>query len=122
MAFATTFSFNSVSDEEWEQVLAFVTTGGPTLLAYDEFKKVEVEDGVYKVLDRGIALRHRMSIGTITSDTSIRVKFLKGGYIGTVEESFASRLDVGDVFWLKFPVGWEGACPSVPKCRLCCAR
>ena len=96
---STTFSFNSVSDEEWEQVLAFVTTGGPTLLAYDEFKKVEVEDGVYKVLDRGIALRHRMSIGTITSDTSIRVKFLKGGYIGTVEESFASRLDVGDVFW-----------------------
>ncbi len=96
---ATTFSFSSVSDEEWDQVLAFITTGGPTLWAYDEFKKVEIEDGVYKVLDRGIALRHRMSIGTITSDTAIRVKFLKGGYIGSVEESFASKLDVGDVFW-----------------------
>ncbi len=96
---ATTFSFNSVSDEEWAQVLAFITTGGPTLLAYDEFRKVEVEEGVYKVLDRGIALRHRMSIGTITSDTAIRVKFMKGGYIGSVEESFASKLDVGDVFW-----------------------
>ena len=94
-----TFSFRSMTDEEWNWVLNFITTGGPTLLAYDEFRKVEVENGVYKVNDRAIALRHRMSIGTITSDTAIRVKFISGGYIGSLEESFISRLERGEVFW-----------------------
>jgi len=94
-----TFSFCSMSDEEWNWVLSFITTGGPTLLAYDEFQKVDVENGLYKVNDRAIALRHRMSIGTITSDTAIRVKFISGGYIGSLEESFISQLDRGEVFW-----------------------
>lgn len=94
-----TFSFRSITEEEWQWVLRFITTGGETLLAYDEFRKVEVADGVFRVLDRGIALRHRMSIGTITSDSSIRVKFISGGYIGSVEEGFISSLTPGDVFW-----------------------
>lgn len=94
-----TYSFKGISDEEWDQVLGYITTGGPTLHAYDEFRKVEVTDGWYRVQDRTIAMRHRMSIGTITSDTAIRVKFMGGGTLGTVEESFASQLGAGDVFW-----------------------
>jgi ATP-dependent Lhr-like helicase len=39
-----------------------------------------------------------MSIGTIVSDASMMVKFLSGGYIGSIEESFASRLQPGDTF------------------------
>ncbi|MCB9179005.1 MAG: ligase-associated DNA damage response DEXH box helicase [Flavobacteriales bacterium] len=94
-----TFSFRSITPDEWNWVLGFITTGGPSLLAYDEFRKVEVEDGRYVVNDRRIALRHRLSIGTITSDTAIRVKYISGGYIGSLEESFISRLKRGDVFW-----------------------
>ncbi len=94
-----TFSFRSMTMEEWHWVLGFITTGGPTLLAYDEFQKVQVEEGVYSVMDRGIALRHRLSIGTITSDSAIRVKFIGGGYIGSVEENFVSQLERGEVFW-----------------------
>jgi ATP-dependent Lhr-like helicase len=44
-------------------------------------------------------MRHRLSIGTITSDLSIRVKWLSGGSLGTIEESFISKLRPGNVFW-----------------------
>ncbi|MEZ4806129.1 MAG: ligase-associated DNA damage response DEXH box helicase [Flavobacteriales bacterium] len=94
-----TFSFRSISPEEWNWVLDFITRGGSTLNAYDEFHKVVVEDGLFRVTDRRIALRHRMSIGTIASDASIRIKFISGGYIGHVEEWFISQLKRGDVFW-----------------------
>lgn len=96
----STFSFNSISDEEWEWMLNFITTGGDSLQAYDEYRKVIIEkDGRYKVEDRRIAQRHRLSIGTIVGDTSINVKFVTGKYLGTIEEYFISRLNPGDTFW-----------------------
>lgn len=96
----STFSFNSISDEEWEWMLNFITTGGDSLQAYDEYRKVIIEkDGRYKVEDRRIAQRHRLSIGTIVGDTSLNVKFVTGKYLGTIEEYFISRLNPGDTFW-----------------------
>src|ERR1700761_8100043 len=44
-------------------------------------------------------MRHRLSIGTITSDMSIRVKWLSGKSLGTIEESFIAKLKPGDNFW-----------------------
>ncbi len=43
---------------------------------------------------------HRLNIGTISSDTSIRVKYVGGATIGTIEESFIARLSPGDRFVL----------------------
>jgi ATP-dependent Lhr-like helicase len=94
-----TFSFSSITRDEWQWVLRFITTGGEALTAYDEYRKVEIEEGVYKVTERRIALRHRLSIGTIVSDTAIHIKYLSGKYIGTIEEWFIARLKPGDVFW-----------------------
>ncbi|MEM0992508.1 MAG: DNA ligase-associated DEXH box helicase, partial [Bacteroidota bacterium] len=94
-----TFSFHSVSEEEWQWCLNFITTGGPSLKAYDEHHKVVVEEGKYKVTSRKIAMRHRLSIGTIVGETSLHVKYMTGGYIGTVEEWFASQLKPNDTFW-----------------------
>jgi len=95
----STFCYNSIERDEWNWLLGFITTGGAALTAYDEFRKVEIEDGLYKVTNRRVAMRHRMSIGTIVSDSSIKVKYLRGKYIGTIEEWFISRLNPGDVFW-----------------------
>jgi ATP-dependent Lhr-like helicase len=39
-----------------------------------------------------------MSIGTIAGDATVEVKWLRGGRLGTVEESFISRLNEGDRF------------------------
>jgi ATP-dependent Lhr-like helicase len=50
------------------------------------------------VTSRGIALRHRLQVGTIVADASMQVKWLGGGTLGTVEESFIARLKKGDCF------------------------
>jgi ATP-dependent Lhr-like helicase len=94
-----TFSFASISDDEWLWLLNFITTGGDSLQAYDEYRKVIIDQGIYRVENRAIAMRHRLSIGTIVSDSSMFVKFLSGKYLGTIEEYFISRLSPGDAFW-----------------------
>ena len=95
----STFCYQSISDDEWQWALGFITTGGESLTAYDEYRKVEVEQGVFQVTDRRIALRHRLSIGTIVSDTSMMVKYVSGKLLGTIEEYFIAQLNPGDVFW-----------------------
>ncbi len=94
-----TFCFQAISEDEWRWVLNFITKGSQSLEAYDEYKKVEIEDdGKFKVNNRGVAMRHRLQIGTIVSDAMLTVKYLKGGFIGTIEEWFVSKLSPGDVF------------------------
>ncbi len=95
----TTYAFADLKQSEFADLLDFITNGGKTLAQYDEFLKVEVENGLYKVNNRRVAMRHRLSIGTITSDVSIRIRWLSGGSLGTIEESFVSRLKPGDNFW-----------------------
>ncbi len=56
-------------------------------------------DGLFKVTDKRIARRHRLSIGTIVSDMIMKIKYASGGFIGTVEEYFISSLKIGDIFW-----------------------
>ncbi|RYY68680.1 MAG: DNA ligase-associated DEXH box helicase, partial [Chitinophagaceae bacterium] len=94
-----TFAFADLTRSEFNELLDFITNGGKTLAQYDEFLKVEVENGVFKVNSRRVAMRHRLSIGTITSEMSIRVKWLSGGSLGTVEEGFISKLKPGNTFW-----------------------
>ncbi|MBL0739701.1 ligase-associated DNA damage response DEXH box helicase [Chryseolinea lacunae] len=95
----TTFCYNSVSEDEWNWLLNFITTGGDSLQAYDEYRKVGIHEGLYKIENRTLAMRHRLSIGTIVGDSSLFVRFVSGKYLGTVEEYFISRLNPGDVFW-----------------------
>jgi ATP-dependent Lhr-like helicase len=95
----STFAFADLRRDEFNQLLDFITNGGKTLAQYDEFLKVEVENGLFKVNNRRVAMRHRLSIGTITSELSIRVKWLSGGSLGTLEEGFISKLKPGNTFW-----------------------
>ncbi|GAA4332856.1 ligase-associated DNA damage response DEXH box helicase [Mucilaginibacter gynuensis] len=95
----STYAFADLNRNEYNQLLDFITNGGKTLAQYDEFLKVEVEEGLYKVNSRRVAMRHRLSIGTITSELSIRVKWLSGGSLGTIEEGFISKLKPGNTFW-----------------------
>jgi ATP-dependent helicase Lhr and Lhr-like helicase len=97
---ASTYCFREIKIEEWQQLLHFITEGGEALQQYDEFRKVEIIGGLYKITGRRIAMRHRLHIGTIVSDAMMKVKFLSGGYVGVIEEYFISRLNPGDVFTL----------------------
>ncbi|WP_437200912.1 ligase-associated DNA damage response DEXH box helicase [Planctomicrobium sp. SH664] len=95
----TTFSYEHLPREEWDWILAYVTTGGTALQAYPDYHKVRKDaDGLFQLSDQRLARQHRMSIGTIVSETSMSVQFLKGPRIGTVEESFVAKLKPGDHF------------------------
>ena len=96
----STYCFSDITEEEFNEILLNITIGGKALQQYDEYKKVEVEDGIYKIKNRRTAMRHRMHIGTIVSAAMMKVKFLSGGYIGVIEEFFISKLEPGDVFTL----------------------
>ena len=94
-----TFCYQALSQEQWKWLLNFLVMGSQSLQSYDEYKKVDVEpDGKFKVTNRGIAMRHRFQIGTIVGDANISVRYQKGGYIGSIEEYFISKLKQGDVF------------------------
>lgn len=95
----STFCFQGITEDEWTWVLNFITKGSQSLQAYDEYKKVAIEeDGKFKVNNKGVAMRHRLQIGTIVSDAVLTVKYMKGGFIGSIEEWFISKLKPGDVF------------------------
>ena len=94
-----TFCFHAINSNKWKWILNFLTKGSQSLEYYDEFKKVHIsEDGMMTVLDKGVALRHRLSMGTIVSDSVLKIKYQTGKYLGTIEEWFISKLSRGDVF------------------------
>jgi ATP-dependent Lhr-like helicase len=96
----STWCFQDITLEEWDWLLTFITTGGKSLIAYEEFRKALVDaDGLVRVHDRRVALRHRLSIGTIVGNESMAIKLIGGGRIGTVEEWFINQLKPGDIFW-----------------------
>ncbi|HZY17618.1 MAG TPA: ligase-associated DNA damage response DEXH box helicase [Ramlibacter sp.] len=94
------WSYRDLTREEFDWALAFCERGGESLSAYPDYHRIRQDEaGVWRVPDRGIARRHRLSVGTIVSDASMQVKYLSGGNIGTIEEGFIARLRKGDCFY-----------------------
>ena len=92
------FAYRELTRDEFQWALDFVERGGKSLGAYPDYHRVQLIDGRYHVPDRGIARRHRLQVGTIVADASMQVKYLSGGKIGVMEESFIARLRKGDCF------------------------
>jgi ATP-dependent Lhr-like helicase len=96
-----THCYREMAEEEWREMLHFITEGGSALAQYDEYRKVEVvEGGLYTINSRRVAMRHRLHIGTIVSEPMLKVRFTSGGYVGVIEEYFISRMEPGEVFTL----------------------
>ncbi|HZH44326.1 MAG TPA: ligase-associated DNA damage response DEXH box helicase [Lysobacter sp.] len=94
-----THAFATLDRATCQGVLDFVVQGGRALEHYPDYRRVvRDDDGRYVVHDRQVAFRHRLSIGTITSDAAVAIRFLRGGTLGSVEESFVARLRPGDRF------------------------
>lgn len=94
----TTRAYARLRDDELGWALDFCTHGGAALAAYPEYARLVCDEGTYRPANPQVARRHVLNIGTIVSDTAIAVRFLTGGRLGTVEESFVARLAPGDVF------------------------
>jgi ATP-dependent Lhr-like helicase len=94
----STHAYAELAEQEWQWLLDFMTTGG-ALRAYPEYQKVKIdEDGRYHVNDLRLARQHRMNLGTIVSAATVQLKMANGKKLGTVEETFISRIKVGQVF------------------------
>jgi len=94
----TTHAFSAITDEQWRWVMDFVTRGGESLRVYPQFQKVTLEDGRHVVRNPTIARFHRLSIGTITDDSSMLVRYRGGKTLGNIEENFIAMLRPGDAF------------------------
>lgn len=94
----TTAAFKSLTEEDFAACLHFLTYGGKSLAAYPEYKKLHLEEGRYLFSDPKMTRRHRMNIGTITSDPHVRVQLARGKTLGAVEENFIAQLTPGDHF------------------------
>ena len=92
------YSYRKLTRAAFDWALDFVAHGGSSLQAYPEYHRVVLEEGRWRVPNRGIALRHRLQVGTIVADTAMQVKWLTGGSLGSIEESFIARLKAGDCF------------------------
>lgn len=131
----TARAYATLSDAEWRWCLDFVVSGGGSLGAYPEYRRVVEEGGVYRVTDESVARRHRQAIGTITADAAMVVQYVGGEKLGSVEESFIARLSPGDKFtfagrvlefvrvkemtaWVRKAKGAEGAVPRWTGGRL----
>jgi ATP-dependent Lhr-like helicase len=94
----TSHAYRDLSDEEWDWALGFITTGGQALKNYPQYHKARLENDCLKLDDKKLIQQHRLSIGTITGDRSVSVQFLGGKRLGTIEESFITRLRPGSPF------------------------
>jgi ATP-dependent Lhr-like helicase len=105
--------YRDLSRESFDQVLAFVATGGYALANYDRYAKLKrTKEGTYRVAHPRIAQQYRLNVGTIVEASMLRVRLarlkgvvltptgaLAGGRIlGEVEEHFIEQLAPGDTF------------------------
>jgi ATP-dependent Lhr-like helicase len=91
--------YRDLDRESFDWCLGFTVHGGASLAAYPEHHRIVPDEaGICRVANPAVARRHRMSIGTIVSDTAMSVQWLNGGRIGSVEESFIASLREGDCF------------------------
>ena len=94
----STHAFHDLTDQQWRWVMDFAERGGPTLTAYPRFARIVREADRWIVASPMTARLHRLGIGTITDGGAMMVKYIGGKFLGTVEETFASRLKPGDTF------------------------
>jgi ATP-dependent Lhr-like helicase len=106
------WSYRQLAAQDWQWCLRFLEEGGDCLGAYPRYRKLErepLDDPAerrssggsfrYRVREKAIARLHRLQIGTITSDRSVTVRYVRGAVLGQVEEMFLSRLKPGDGFF-----------------------
>jgi ATP-dependent helicase Lhr and Lhr-like helicase len=92
----SSYAFRNLTDEEWDWSIGFISNGGKALAAYPRYHKARVEDGRYVVDDKRFITQHRMSIGTIASESTVSLKFASGRTLGSVEESFIAKIRPGN--------------------------
>ena len=89
--------YAGLTDAVFKQVLAYISTGGYALRAYDKFRRlVEEAPGHWRITRPAVATQHRLNAGIIVDNPMMDIRFKNGRMLGRVEEGFASTLTIGD--------------------------
>ncbi|MGB0964749.1 MAG: ligase-associated DNA damage response DEXH box helicase [Litorivicinus sp.] len=91
-------AYQDLDRSMFDWVLDLLSRGGECLQGYPDYHRLQCIDGRWQVSNRRVALRHRMSMGTIVSAASVAVRFVNGVRLGHIEESFVAKLKPGDRF------------------------
>lgn len=91
--------YAALDRETFDAVLRFVEDGGYALKSYERWRRLfHTAAGTYEVASDRLKQRHRMNIGTIVEAVTLKVRLRGGGYLGEIEEYFATMLEPGDTF------------------------
>ncbi|GLK78857.1 ligase-associated DNA damage response DEXH box helicase [Methylopila turkensis] len=106
--------YADVDRATFDDVVAFVATGGYALRSYERFAKIrKTKDGLWRVSNPQVAQSWRINVGTIIEATTLKVRLAKarrskagtvapGGFggrvLGEIEEYFVETLTPGDTF------------------------
>lgn len=98
----------------FDDVVAFVATGGYALKSYERFAKIrKTKDGLWRVSNPQVAQSWRMNVGTIIEATTLKVRLGRvrraaggvvgragfgGRVLGEIEEYFIETMSPGDTF------------------------
>ena len=78
--------------EDFDDVVAFVATGGYALRAYERFAKiVQGPDGLWRVRDAGVGAAYRLNVGTIVEATMIKVRLARAARGASPARSLPAR-------------------------------
>ena len=91
--------YSALTDETFDRVLGFIRDGGYSLRAYDRFKRLVEEGGLWRVSHPRFVTQHRLNAGIIVEATMLNVRFKNGRTLGKVEEGFGATLSNGDTFF-----------------------
>jgi ATP-dependent Lhr-like helicase len=101
--FRTSAPYADLTRPDFDEVLAFVSSGGYALQTYDRFRRiVQDREGRWTVRNAETAQRHRMNVGAIVEIPMLNVRLgsprRPARRIGQMEESYLSQLTAGDTF------------------------
>jgi ATP-dependent Lhr-like helicase len=92
------WSYRDLTRQEFDWALSLVREGGGTLAAYPDYHRITHDGSRYRVPKPKIAQLHRLNIGTITGDTTLDIRYIRGRSLGRIEESFIAHLHEGQEF------------------------
>lgn len=112
--------FRDLDDDDLDDVLNYLATGGDGLAAYPELARVVTDGERWAIASKRSLRRYMQAVGTIVGDVAVPVR--NGAMtVGQVEGRFAGLLEVGDHFVLGARV-WRVASLSAGEIQVRPAR
>ena len=95
----TAAPYADLARRDFDDVLAFVATGGYALGSYERWRRLKRDaEGRWHAADGRVVRRYRMNIGTIVESPMLKVRLGRSRVLGEVEEWFVQGLVPGDTF------------------------